>query len=103
MAQTAHYFVTSVLKDKNNNISNLLIHLVSENDHFGSGSLKSQTEVINLINQNWVFYTITWGYPNWNLGAKIEVINDKDGQYLRTNRDKTAKDNLDNLINYSTF
>lgn len=44
--------------------------------------------------------TIVWTYLKWSLGAKVEVVNSK---YLRTNRDKTANNNLDNLINMSVF
>ncbi|MCX2575070.1 DUF3892 domain-containing protein [Pedobacter sandarakinus] len=103
MAKTAHYFITGVWKDTAGNITNLYIHNVNEGDSFDIGVKKSKYDVIALIEKGYIFYTITWGYPTWKLGAKVEVISRNSIKYLRSNADSTSKDNLDNLISMTPF
>lgn len=38
------------------------------------------------------------GLSKWQRGAKVHYIKKGSNEYLRTNRNSTDKDNLDNLI-----
>ncbi|WKL43732.1 hypothetical protein [Flavobacterium sp. ZE23DGlu08] len=42
--------------------------------------------------------TITWGYPDWQIGALVTVVTIGNIEYLRTVANASVKDNLDNLI-----
>lgn len=103
MAKSADFFISGVWKDANESITYLHIHKVNDNNSFQQGIKQSKSDVIGLINKGYGIMTIVWGYPSWNLGAKVEIVKSPFGDYLRTNRDKTAKDNLDNLIGMIPF
>ena len=59
--------------------------------------VKTDKEVIALIDKGYKVMTMTWGYPKWYKGANVTVVNGQYQRYLRTQRDKTEKDNLENL------
>lgn len=92
MVKWADYLISHVRQNEGR-ITHVLLH-VDNGETVSSGTVKTVREVILLINSGKTVKTIIWAYPKWNEGAVVTVV----GDYLRTNRDNTAKDNLDNLI-----
>ncbi len=98
MAEKVDYVISGVWKNSGGVITHVFIHEKTPDD-FKKGLKASGADVIKLINSKKIVYTITWDYPNWNWGAKVDVVS----SFLRTDRNKTAKDNLDNLINMDSL
>ena len=80
-----------------------ITHTVGNITYFAKGQKSSEQFVINSIALNHEFVVITWDYTGtlWTFGRQINVIHGPNGQFLRTVADKTVRDNLDNLINYT--
>ncbi|MES2479069.1 MAG: DUF3892 domain-containing protein [Bacteroidota bacterium] len=98
MAKWADYLVSHVRKNNQGVITHLLLH-PDNGDTIGSiGTIQTEAQVIQLIKSGKTVKTIVWGYPTWNQGATVNIVKGLNGEYLRTDRDKTAKDNLDNII-----
>lgn len=98
MAKSADYFISGVWKDTNDNITHVLLHEVMDGDSFKNGLKTNETTAINLIKKNYVLFTITWAYPNWQLGARLTYTQNNNNEYLRTVPNASLKDNLDNSI-----
>lgn len=99
MAKSADYFISGVWKDNFERITNVMLHTVNDNDSFQLGVKTSESSVINLLKLNRTIKTITWGYPDWHIGASVTYVNIGGIEYLRTVANATTKDNLDNSIN----
>ncbi len=58
-----------------------------------------RSSVVNLLDADKTFATITKDSTNskWVQGANVEVITVDGEKYIRTDRDKTKKDNLGQL------
>lgn len=97
MAKWADYLISRVSKNETGVITQVFLH-VDNGDTMGAGVVKSCSEVIGLLKQGITVKTITWGYPNWFQGATVGYVKGTKGEFLRTDRDSTDKDNLDNLI-----
>ncbi len=99
----AAYFVTGVWKNIRNEITHLYIHPINNNNRFTSGVKRAEVDVIRMINNGDTFSTITWNYISaiWDIGEPIRLVLRRDSgtTYLRTFRDQTITNNLDNLIN----
>lgn len=102
MAKSANYFISEIWKDSNE-IINLHIHEVGDKNTVGVGEKMNIKNVVSPIKGGNVIYTIMWEYPNWKLGAQLDVIPSIHREHLRTKQDKSAKDNLDNLILMTIF
>ncbi|RIV68703.1 DUF3892 domain-containing protein [Flagellimonas aequoris] len=103
MAKLANYFISGVWKDSNDNITHVLLHMVNDDNSFQYGVKTTESVAINLIKQRNTIKTITWGYPNWQIGASVTYVNSNNREYLRTVANATQKDNLDNAINMSSI
>lgn len=99
MAKLADYFISGVWKDDSERITDVMLHTVNENNSFSLGVKTSESSAINLLKLKRTIKTITWGYPEWQIGALVTVINIGGVEYLRTVANATVKDNLDNSIN----
>jgi hypothetical protein len=68
-------------------------------DKVGPGAEYTRTRVVSLIGTGNTFATITRSAAGqqWNLGAKVAILQIDGAQYLRTRPDRTKADNLDNL------
>lgn len=98
MAKSADYFVSGVWKDNSERITDVMLHTVNDNDSFQLGVKTSESSAINLLKLNRTIKTITWGYPNWHIGASVTFVTIGSNEYLRTVANATVKDNLDNSI-----
>jgi hypothetical protein len=97
MAKWADYLISSVEKDTKGNVVKVLLYK-DHGEHISIIGIKTSAEVIALLKRNYTIKTILWMYPNWGMGAEVQIVNGKDGEYLRTNRNEWDEDNLDNLI-----
>jgi hypothetical protein len=68
-------------------------------DSVGPGTEVSRSRVVSLLGAGTTFATITRDNANnkWNRGADVGVITVDGEKYIRTDRDKTKKDNLGQL------
>jgi hypothetical protein len=94
--------VSGVWKDSNYVITHYAFHTVTTTGTTRA-SKKTKAEAIALLETTgnnattWV-----WNYKTagWSEGETIEVINDRDGKYLRSDRDNKLTNNLGHLIDY---
>lgn len=104
MAKWADYLISGVWKS-GGRITHVMAH-PDKGESVGVGVKVSEAEVIKHLKQNVTFCTIRWNYsspPNWTKGASVtfEVLYGRE--CLRTVRDATVADNLDNLIDMVSF
>ncbi len=97
MAKWADYLISHVRKTKSGVITDVLLH-IDNGDSVSAGTIMTEGEVIALLKRGYTIKTIIWGYPKWNEGAIVGYVKGIHGEFLRTDRDKTARDNLDNMI-----
>lgn len=95
----ADYFISGVWKDRSERITDVMLHSVNENNSFNMGVKTSELNAINLLKSKKTIKTITWAYPNWQIGASVAAVTIGSVEYLRTVANASAKDNLDNSIN----
>ncbi|MCW7503565.1 DUF3892 domain-containing protein [Leptospira paudalimensis] len=60
----------------------------------------TRIQVINKIESNYSFITIIAKDGNWSKGANVEIVKIEGEKYIRTDKNNTKKDNLDNLPTY---
>ncbi|WP_428069743.1 DUF3892 domain-containing protein [Chryseobacterium gambrini] len=97
MEKWADYLISHIERDSNGNILRVLIH-IDKGDTVSKGYVKTENEVIDLLKKGYKIETIIWDYPKWQRGANVHYVSVNSTEYLRTNRNETDKDNLDNLI-----
>lgn len=99
----ADYFISGVWKDSSERITYVMLHTVNENNSFYMGVKTSESDAIKLLKSKKTIKTITWGYPDWQIGALVTVVSVGNVEYLRTVANASAKDNLDNSINMQSI
>lgn len=96
------FYVTAVRYSSDPSyISHVMVHTPStESGRLTKGVVRSKNEVITSMGQNNIYKTAVYNYNTgkWNNGAEIGTVNIGNTTYLRTDPDKTAKDNLGNLL-----
>ena len=97
MEKWADYLISSVRRDSYGVVIEVMLH-ADKGDVISKIGIKTKDDIISLLKKGKTVCTILWGYPKWNKGAKVDYVNNSNGEYLRTNRNNTDKDNLDNLI-----
>ncbi|WP_423761108.1 DUF3892 domain-containing protein [Burkholderia sp. NLJ2] len=92
------YYVSAVeYNSDNSHISKLRVHEVGSDGKFKASVEMTRPQVIELINKKKTFSTMTRGTDgNWKAGAKLEII-PVTTDYLKTERDSSTRDNLENL------
>ena len=92
------YYISQVKRDVHGVVTEVMLHF-SNGQSLSKIGVKTTAFVVQLINSNNTVYTMLWAYPTWNTGAEVIVVRGANGQnFLRTNRNQTDRDNLDNLI-----
>ena len=106
MAKWADLLISGVWfsQTPHKHVSHVMLH-TDNGENFSNGVKKTRQEVVNLIKNGKTVNTIKWNYAsaNWSNGAKVEVINVGGVDYLRSHRDATTSDNIDNSIQMSVF
>lgn len=95
----ANYYITGVQKD-NGVITHVMLHSVNESNQLQKGSKVSEQYAISLREAGHFIKTLKWDHETawWKGGATVNVVQEGSRKYLRTSRDATVTDNLDNLI-----
>src|SRR3982751_2757594 len=104
MATTPDYYITGVWKS-DVVITDVFLHKVTASNHFAQGIKKTVKTVIALVEAGSWIMTLKWNYQTERRrpGARIEVVTEFFSKYLRTVKDATVQDNLDNMINMVGF
>jgi hypothetical protein len=90
------YYVSAVRRDENGTTLQLKVHQTNPWD--GTGATWQRIEVVGAIeNLGKSFMTMYYRDGKWVTGEDIRVIRVNNVPYLRTDANKTARDNLDNL------
>jgi hypothetical protein len=103
----ASYYISSVYKDNQGRITDVIVHLRNiNNSTFDKGQKVSEATVINAIDaRQHDFMTIRWDYAGatWRRGAIVTVSHNGQRKYIRTVPDAQIADNLDNMLTGQTF
>jgi hypothetical protein len=78
-------------------ISELLVHQRNPNNSMTQLGWYSRQAVIDHIESGQTYMTIRIVGGTWSPGAVIHVVTVNGKKYLRTDRNQTARDNLDSL------
>lgn len=100
----ADYRISGIWKDDNGVITHYAVHFPSNNG-FYKAEKKTKDQVLAIFDAGHTAKTWIWNYTSgsWNIGQTVHVVGTRPNRYLRTDRDNTLKDNLDNLINAAWF
>ena len=97
-----NYFISGVWKDSER-ITHVMLHNAKPDDSFDSGVKVSEKYVIRLLKNGERACTIIWRYPGWFTGAEVDYVEFDNNEFLRTDQNDTAVDNLDNLISMKSI
>jgi hypothetical protein len=98
----AQYKITGVWIDEKGVITHYAFHTVTQTG-ITRAVKKSKAQAIELLEEKEnTAYTRLWNYskPGWKDGEKVEVVDGKNGKYLRSNADDKLTDNLGHLIDF---
>lgn len=90
------YFISAKREDFLGRITHLKVHANQNGRPSSDYSTQTKDQVVNSIESSKEYYT--W-YSN-KVGAKVNVVKVNGNKYLRTDRNETPKDNLENLPNF---
>ena|ERR1017187_2887864 len=98
----ATYRISGVWKDVNNVITAYAFHTVTENSTTRAIRTTKARAIELLETRGNSATTWVWNYTtaSWKIGEAVEVINGRNGKYLRSNPDNTLTDNLGHLIDF---
>lgn len=100
MSKWADYLISEVRYAETattKHISSVKVH-DDKGDKVGSSTVWTRQDVINAIDSKNTFCTITKTEKGeWKKGAMIEKIQISNEWFIKTERDNTKKDNLENL------
>lgn len=90
-----NYWISEVCY-KDSHIHSVRIYRDSELA-YGLDETWTEQEVIDKINKGYNINTIINKNGLWQSGARVEVVNVGEISYIRTDRNDSAEDNLENL------
>ena len=101
MAKWADYCIAAVrFNDRHTHIDRVK-GWIDGDTSLGAAFEFTRQQVIEQIDNRRTFVTIFKNTDgNWNKGAEVFVITIGSTSFIKTKRDQTAKDNLDNLPEY---
>ncbi|TCC93690.1 DUF3892 domain-containing protein [Pedobacter frigiditerrae] len=107
MANTINFYISGIWQTTHNGskiVSHVFLH-ANDADGFNRGVKTSREEVVKLIEAGKIVMTLRWDYHTaaFKTGAKVEIIEVGNIKYLRTHKDATVNDNLDNMIRMNAF
>ena len=94
--------ISGVWKNAENVITHYAFHTVGESS-ITRATKKTKTDAIRLLETSGnTAITWVWNYNNsaWSIGENVEVVNGRDGKYLRSNPNQKETDNLAHLIDF---
>ena len=90
-----NYWISAVCY-KNNHIHSVKIYRDSDLS-YGLEEIWTEEMVVDKINKGYNINTIMNKNDRWIAGARVKVVNIGEISYIRTERDASAEDNLENL------
>lgn len=104
MAVPPNYFITGVWRTDVGVITDVFLHL-NTSTGFNAGKKTPETVVIQLLKANNTIMTLKWNYQtaSWKRGANVIIVKEGNKEFLRTIKDATVEDNLDNMIKMNGF
>lgn len=100
MTKWADYLISEVRyveTTTTKHISQVKVH-IDKGEKVETPSVWSRDDVMNAINNNSTFMTITRNSEGkWSRGALLEKVWEYNAWYIKTKKDKTTKDNLGSL------
>jgi Protein of unknown function (DUF3892) len=98
MAKWADYVITEVrFNERHTHIDKVRAH-EDNGETLGSAREQARLDVVKAINNGTTFVTaFRSNDAKWQKGEDVFVIGINGADYIKTKRDNTAKDNLDNL------
>jgi hypothetical protein len=98
MTKWADYGISGVRYDSTHTrIMQVKVHL-DGGDTIGAASIISRTDVVNAINRGTSYVTIVKnGNGQWTKGEDVRKVTINGADYIRTDNNRTARDNLENL------
>ena len=98
----AQFRISGVWKDANSVITDYAVHTVNPNGVTRAGKMAKAQAIRLLEEPENSAVTWMWNYKTaaWSIGENVQVVNNKDGKYLRSDPDNRLTDNLGHLINY---
>ncbi len=106
MAKWADYLISAI--QFTNRTAPLYFHVMLHADNGNtvcSGTKKTKDEIILLLDNGYKIKTTRWNYvsANWSEGAQVLTEARQNRRYLRTRPDASTADNLDNMLQMSSF
>jgi hypothetical protein len=100
----ADYRISGVWKDNNGVITHYALHKPSTTGYYRAEK-KTKSQVLSILDTGNTVKTWVWNYASssWKDGQTVHPVGTGSNRYLRTDRDNTQRDNLDNLINAAWF
>lgn len=98
MSNSINYWVSARRTDSAGRIAFLKVHVANDN-WLNDWTNWSRQDVVSSIKNGKVFCTV-YDSNGWKQGSKINVIRVNNIDYLRTDSNLFAKDNLDNLPDF---
>lgn len=98
----AKYRISGIWKNSNNVITHYAFHEI-QTSSTTRAIKKTKTDAIAILQTignsatTWI-----WDYQiaNWKVGQNVEVVNNANGKYLRSDPNNNLTDNLEHLIDY---
>lgn len=104
MAVPPNYFITGVWKTDAGVITDAFLHLNTATG-FNAGKKTIEADAIQLLKANNLVMTLKWDYKTatWRRGAYVTVVKEGNKEFLRSVKDTTVEDNLDNMIKMNGY
>ena len=99
MAVQTDYFISGIWKS-NDKITHFFTH-INMVAGFKKGEIKSEKQIIKLLDSKAVILTLTWNYETgrWIDGVEVKLVEINGEKYIRSFKDHRETDHLDKLIN----
>jgi hypothetical protein len=100
MAAKTDYFISGIWKSKENVITHYFLH-INMVGGFKKGEIKSEKEIIKLLQSQAKVLTLTWSYESgrWIDGVEVKLVEVNGEKTIRSFKDHRETDHLDKLIN----
>lgn len=97
----ADYGITAVkYNSEHTHIEKAEVRRISSDNTLGNPEYWPRINVVSEIELNRKFVTITLENNQWVAGQDIHIVKVNGVKYIRTDKDETASDNLENLPEY---
>lgn len=101
MEKWADYCISAVkYNSTGTHIEKVRVH-VDNGDSIGDPSEWFRTDVVSALERGNTFVTIISNGDKWSKGQDVHIIHVNGAKYIRTDTDKTASDNLENLPKFN--